>query len=104
MKKRATEQDGQELGENVIGATESKTTDSELNNTETEQDAVVIPPDANIVYIGPEGKEITKINNGMEVIKLPSVEEQANPFFHKKAATIIRLFPGHYKLFKKKGE
>lgn len=41
---------------------------------------------------------LTKVNDGMEVYTLPSVEEQkAHPFYHPKAAQIVRLYPKLYK-------
>ena len=71
--------------------------------------------EANIVFVG-EGEPLTKINDGMESYKLPSIEDQVSvtgegddvkttgkPFFHKNAGAIIQLFPDQYKRFVKKG-
>lgn len=98
--------------------TDGQTTDGQDNSLSAEA-----APNANIVFVG-DGEPITKINNGMETIKLPPVVQQAIvktiapekenevetikytgiPFFHKNAGAIIQLFPNQYKRFVKKGE
>jgi hypothetical protein len=52
-----------------------------------------------------EAEPLTKINDGENVITLPSVEEQrtGSPFYHPDAATIARLYPGLYKVSVEKG-
>ena len=75
-------------------------------------------PEPNIIFVGGEKAPFTKINNGMDTIKLPSAEVQATveedketklklykgiPFYHKDASAIVTLFPLYYKHFKKKG-
>lgn len=55
------------------------------------------------VMIQPE--PLTKINNGEQVIILPPVEAQrAEPFFHRDAPVIVRLYPALYKMHVVKGE
>jgi hypothetical protein len=52
----------------------------------------------NIAFVGRAKNHfqpLTVINNGDTMIVLP--EDQSKPFFHQEAATIIRLFPTHYK-------
>ena len=51
-----------------------------------------------------KAEPLTTINNGEKKIQLPGVEEQLKgPFFHQEASTIVRLYPGLYKLHVAKG-
>lgn len=64
-------------------------------------------PKPNISFIGDDFNQPTKeINDGMDRIKLPSVEEQLKNkhFFHEDAARIIQLLPLKYKRYKEKGK
>lgn len=80
--------------------------DTEGSEDEDEEDstATAAPSLApNIMHVGDE-IPLTKINNGMETIKLPKVEDQQKPFYHKKAGTIVALFSDQYKHYVKKGK
>lgn len=110
------------LDPNIAG---NEGTDNSEGTANAEPDDSAKPAaEPNIIFVG-DGEPMTKINNGMETIRLPKAEEQVNfvmvasekenddtetkentgiPFFHKKAGTIIQLFPDQYKRFVKKGE
>ncbi len=92
--------------------------DAEAKATADVAQAKKDAPEPNIVFVG-KTEPFTKINNGMETIKLPKAEDQATvevdpdskqnlysgiPFFHERAGTIVQLFGTHYKFFKPKGK
>lgn len=109
----------------------AKGAEAATQDSEKETDDTVLTKDGkkpNIVHVG-NHHPITKINNGMSTIKLPSAEDQADkqeipaefdadgklvkeaqiiykgkPFYHKKAGVIRQLFPDQYKEFTEKGK
>lgn len=105
-----------------LNNSENNESGEDQSGNESEESATAAP-EPNIIFVG-EGEPVTKINNGMETIKLPAVAVQADeetvppqkegevetkkfvgkPFYHKQAGAIIQLFPGEYKRFVKKGE
>jgi hypothetical protein len=57
-------------------------------------------PEPNIAYVGPDGKQLSKINSGMrKSIILP--EDQSKPFYHERAGEIISQYRGLYKKVEK---
>ena len=99
----STSEPDEELDETAAGADEEE--------DETSSDASDKP---NIMFVGKEERTTivdgephsemvprippTHIQNGMTKINLPSREtQQAGPFYHKDADTIVQLFPTFYK-------